>query len=247
MKKIIITLLVAVLMLSSIVVTALAADEAVTTAAPVLTYKVEGEAGVKAGETFDVSVEIVNNTSAAIYQFNVNFDAEKVSVKEAKGDAKNINTAAGKVIVANDWTNTEVVAAGKIVTVTFTATADVADLAAAGITVTGKAYAANNTEVEVAVATDAPVVDETTTAPSVDVTTEAPVVDTTEAPVVDTTEAPVVDTTEAPETTPAETETQAPTTGDDEPANLTWLWIVIAIVVVAAVAAVVYFFVIKKK
>ncbi|MBQ8338408.1 MAG: hypothetical protein IJY33_04620, partial [Oscillospiraceae bacterium] len=31
------------------------------------------------------------------------------------------------------------------------------------------------------------------------------------------------------------------------PANLTWLWIVIAVVVVVAAAAVVYFFVIKKK
>lgn len=58
----------------------------------------------------------------------------------------------------------------------------------------------------------------TTEAPT-EVTTEAPAVDTTEAPAVDTTEAPTVETTEAPAVdTPIEG-TDAPATGDKEPAK----------------------------
>jgi flagellar basal body-associated protein FliL len=46
----------------------------------------------------------------------------------------------------------------------------------------------------------------------------------------------------------ADTETETTeVAGDNQPTNLTWLWIVIAVVVVIGAAAAVYFFVIKKK
>lgn len=57
---------------------------------------------------------------------------------------------------------------------------------------------------------------------------------------------PVSTTDEVSSEAASETESDAPAGGDSEPANLTWLWIVLAVVVVAGGGAVA-FFLLKKK